>query len=380
MSIRAEPLTAAPGDAPARSDTHASRVRQLAVLAVPIALLGVMAWQHRWVTDDAFFDLRVVKQIEAGHGPVFNVGERVEISTSPLWVLILTLSDLVTPLRLEWLSVFLGLALTMSGLALAEAGVMLSQGDGKGTIVPLGALAVAALPAMWDFTTSGLETGLGFAWLGASFFLLARSYDQRRRGRSGSRAPAPWWLPVALGLGVLIRPDFAVFGVAFLLAMFVIAPGRWWPERVKAIGWFSALPLASELFRVGYYGVLVPNTAVAREASRADWSQGWTYFLNFEGTYWLWVPLLGLAVILVAQFTTGASRRDRARVALVVAPVAAALARASGSSGWAATSCMPDSSSPHGSPSCCPSRSWPSGAGGGEPPPWWVSGWSSARQ
>jgi hypothetical protein len=34
-------------------------------------------WAHRLMTEDRFLDLRVVQQIRAGNGPVFNEGERV---------------------------------------------------------------------------------------------------------------------------------------------------------------------------------------------------------------------------------------------------------------------------------------------------------------
>ena len=68
-----------------------------------------MAWQHRWVGDDAFIDFRIVRQLKAGHGPVFNAGERVEAGTSPIWLMILFAADVVAPLRLEWIAVVLGI-------------------------------------------------------------------------------------------------------------------------------------------------------------------------------------------------------------------------------------------------------------------------------
>src|SRR5438034_9602576 len=93
-----------------------------ALLAIPVVVLALGAWNYRWMADDGFINLRIVKQIEAGHGPVFNVGERVEASTSPLWIGLLLAGDLVTPIRLEWIAVLGGLALTLGGLALAMAG------------------------------------------------------------------------------------------------------------------------------------------------------------------------------------------------------------------------------------------------------------------
>ena len=56
------------------------------VLAVPLAITLVGAWSYRWVQEDAFIDFRVVGNLLAGYGPVFNVGERVEVYSDPLWV------------------------------------------------------------------------------------------------------------------------------------------------------------------------------------------------------------------------------------------------------------------------------------------------------
>ena len=100
------------------------RIVQVAVLAAPLVMLTVAGWAHRWIFDDGFIYLRVVRQIRVGHGPVFNTGQRVEAFTSPLWVGVLALADLVTPIRLEWLAVLLGVAGSVAGAACATFGAM----------------------------------------------------------------------------------------------------------------------------------------------------------------------------------------------------------------------------------------------------------------
>ena len=89
---------------------------------VPLFIAAVMGWHERWITDDGFIYLRVIRQVTSGHGPVFNTGERVEAFTSPLWVGMMSLADIVTPIRLEWLVVGIGIGLTMAGLVAAMAG------------------------------------------------------------------------------------------------------------------------------------------------------------------------------------------------------------------------------------------------------------------
>jgi arabinofuranosyltransferase len=54
-------------------------------------------YAHRWITDAEFIYLRVVQQIGAGNGPVFNAGEWVEAFTGSLWVALLSVAERVTP-------------------------------------------------------------------------------------------------------------------------------------------------------------------------------------------------------------------------------------------------------------------------------------------
>ena len=67
------------------------KVGDLAMLGLPVVCLAWAGWQHRWVAEDAFIHFRVVSNLLAGHGPVFNLAERVEASTSPAWVGLLAL-------------------------------------------------------------------------------------------------------------------------------------------------------------------------------------------------------------------------------------------------------------------------------------------------
>lgn len=67
----------------ARPRVDVRTVVQSAVLAAPVLLLATMGWARRWMCDDGYIHLRVVQQVLAGHGPVFNAGERIEASTSP---------------------------------------------------------------------------------------------------------------------------------------------------------------------------------------------------------------------------------------------------------------------------------------------------------
>jgi arabinofuranosyltransferase len=309
-------------------------------MAVPLVFFAAAAWSRRWMSDDGYIYLRVVRQLIDGNGPVYNPGERVEATTSPAWLYLLALAkEVAQPAGLPWIAVVLGLALSIAGLALAQWGAYRLWSDRRGVIVPLGSLVVAATPAFWDFATSGLETGLSFFWLGACSYALVSTLPNTShsgplplggrgvaegRGEGAIELRSSTLVPLLLGAGPLVRPDFAIFSVAFLAAMFVARRPRSPREWLQPIALALALPLAYEVFRAGYYAALVPNPAFAKEASQARWDQGWTYLWDTLRTYWLLTPL---ALVLVAALPSlFARRRDGAALAVIAAPVGAGLA------------------------------------------------------
>ncbi len=293
---------------------------QLGGLAVPAMILTWAAWERRWMSDDGFINLRVVDQLLAGHGPVFNAGERVEAATSPLWVAILALGDLATPVRLEWIAVTLGIVFSVCGLVSAlVASLRLWTRAGGGVVVPVGATCLVAVSPVWDFSSSGLEGGLAFCWLGVTLLLFTRWSLAKGQGQAAAA--------VVAGVGPLVRPDFAVISLVLLIAL-LIGEHPWSVRRgLKLVGQFALIPAAYEVFRVAYYGAVVPNTYFAKEGGRSNWAAGWRYLDDFVGPYLLWVPLAVLGVAAIVPLVTALRERQETRAALVAAsfPVGGAL-------------------------------------------------------
>jgi arabinofuranosyltransferase len=295
-----------------------SLLRQLPLLVLPLIWLG-MAWQRRWISDDGLIEARIVRQILAGHGPVFNIGERAESNTPTLWTWLLALGTWISHVDVYRVMIGLGLVLAPLGLLLALLGARtLHRRTSPGRLyLPLGAVVVVALPPFWDYATSGLEDSLTFCWLGLTWWLLTRlSQDTRSRAV---------WCALVAGLGWLVRPDMVLATVFFLVALwFIVRPS--WPRTAALTGVAVALPLAYQVFRMGYYGLLVPNTAVAKNASGVNLAHGWAYVEDFVRPYSLWLPL-ALLLILV-PLTMSWRRLDRAARLACAAAVASALAMA----------------------------------------------------
>jgi arabinofuranosyltransferase len=283
------------------------------VLLLPLVLLIVMAWRHRWVIDDGFIYLRIVRQFRDGNGPVFNAGQRVETFTSPLWFGALTLSDLITPIRLEWIAVIGGIVSTALGvtLAMVGAGRLWRPTAPNAWLVPFAALPIVALFPFWLWATGGLETGLTFCWLGLCMWVLGRwAADPARTIGLGAA--------VVLGLGWLVRPEMVLYSIG-LLAVVVLGDRRVagaHPWRV--LGAAAAIPVAYQLFRMGFYGSIVANTAIAKEGFAQNWDRGWRYLVDFDDAYAIWIPVLVVVAGGYAPLAL-AAQRVRARRSLLVA-------------------------------------------------------------
>jgi len=292
------------------------------MFVAPLVAFVFASWAHRNILDDGFIYLRVVHQVTAGHGPVYNMGERVEAFTSPLWLGALSIADLIAPIRLEWIAVVMGIAATVGGLVLSVLGSakLIRQHEPEALLVPFGVLVLVALTPMWFYATSGLETGLVFLWMGLSLWMLASwsSSGTRMKHLSGT----------VLGLGWLVRPELAVYSVAFLAVVLAV---QWrvdtWRDRVKFLAAALALPVAYQVFRMGYYGTVVANTAIAKEGTRINWSWGWSYLKDFVSAYWFIVPLLIVFAGGYVPLARGLRRGSHPRAVWVLwaFPVAAAL-------------------------------------------------------
>ena len=297
---------------------------QSAVLAMPVVILAALAWTHRNMFVDGYIYLHVVQNILAGHGPVFNVGQRVEAVTSPTWTWILAIAGLSTPFSLAWIAVVLGIVFTVAGcaLALSASGRLVHRASPRSFLLPLGALLFIALPPVWSLASTGLETGLTFFWIASCLAILVR-------WSRTSCEVLPRTSLVILGMGYLIRPELLIDSLVFVSTVLLATSGRAMRrDRCRIIGWALAVPLLYEIFRMGYYGQLFTNTAVVKEAAMLSPGRGVHYFSDFVAPYWLFIPvgalLIGAYYPIAAALHHDCTQR-RSHLALLALPTAGAL-------------------------------------------------------
>lgn len=282
------------------------------------------AWQRRWIADDGLIVLRTVRNLMAGNGPVFNAGERVEANTSTVWTYLSYLGGWVGgPMRLEYVVLALALALSVLGvvfLMLGAARLYAPSLQGRrGVLLPAGVLVYIAVPPARDFASSGLEMGLVLAYLGLLWWMLVcwsqgiRTAGSRGRADDTNAVGSGYTAALAFtaGLSVLVRPELALIGGLALVMMLLAAHGWRYRALITIAG--GLLPVAYQIFRMGYYGLVVPGTAIAKDATGSKWEQGLVYLANFNEPYLLWIPavlLVGLAAVLSMTRMQPWSRRE----------------------------------------------------------------------
>jgi hypothetical protein len=170
----------APAPAPTRAEWWS--------IAGGLVLAAALMWPLRgYVTDDTFIHLQYARHLAEGLGPVFNLGERVYGSTSPLWVALI--AD--------------GIALGFDGLRTARV---------LGAIATLGSVGLQLMPHQHP-ELRALATVGGNAWMlrrspgmeTPPVVALTPPASWRHRGRSvglRSRRTGALW-----SLAALTRPE-----------------------------------------------------------------------------------------------------------------------------------------------------------------------------
>jgi arabinofuranosyltransferase len=215
-----------------------------ALLIAALALLvhGANVW---WPieADDAYISFRYAQNLAEGIGPVFNLGERVEGYSNPLWVLLMAgvMKLGIDPVPA---SKALGVAAAAALIVLLYRGVRRMGIGGWGAGVA--ALLVGSCLEVQVWSVGGLETLLYSLLLFGGVLRLARTEIESRDALVAS---------LLLALASLTRPEGVAFWGAGLLIATLRSRRSLLPYLVP--GLLIGVHIA---WRYSYYGELVPNT------------------------------------------------------------------------------------------------------------------------
>ena len=247
-----EPPEYAPVEAPV------SNVRILNMSGIlPYAVFAAMLFLYFTMTvDDAYITFRYARNLLHGHGPVFNIGERVEGFTSPLHLLLSALLMVVLPgIDILFKAKIVGALFALLSLYLVNK--FLREAGQKQSTIIIVQLIMASNVNFAITAVNGLETTL----FGAMLLIFA---IQLRRELIGN---GRIWSGIILFICLLTRPETLilaplVFGFRYLLAARFDSEQR---HRLMRMALQFAIP--STIFfvvRYSYYGSLLPNTYYAK--------------------------------------------------------------------------------------------------------------------
>jgi len=271
-------------------DLESERGFRVAFLGLLAALI-TLAWHNRFLQDDAFIAFRYADNLARGQGLVFNVGERVEGYTCFLYVLLVAAA-----MKLGVPAIAASFTIGLASCALSLV-MTFRLGMGLSGRRVIGLLAMLLLGANYSFSayaTGGLETQLEtalvvvFLALGAEV-LLGRPYGPRRLILLSKLA----------ALAIMTRPDsvLLVTPVGVALAARIMRPSE--SRRGLHLAAFVApavLLLAGwSVWKVLYYGNLLPNTFYAKVGAGRSLALGFYFIEQFLTSYWL-APLLLIAL------------------------------------------------------------------------------------
>jgi arabinofuranosyltransferase len=206
-----------------------------------------------WVCDDAYITFRTIDNFVSGYGLRWNIDERVQAYTHPLWMFIIALLYSVTAEPY-----FTSIALSFL-FSLAAILILLYHTRDTLLKIVIVALLISS-KAFTDYTSSGLENPL-------AYFLVILFVIQYLRNKSDFKNIL--YLCFLSSLILLTRLDlFLIIALPLFHAIYSYSKSNQCNRSVYAITGalligFSPL-IAWELFSLLYYGFFLPNTAYAK--------------------------------------------------------------------------------------------------------------------
>src|SRR5205823_7457334 len=211
---------------------------------------AALCWSERLQLqpfDEAYITLRASLNWATGHGPVFNPGERVESTTSPLWTALLALG---IRLGADPIALLAAGGLLFAAAAGALCSILALQAAGPVASVAAG-IFLAALPTFSAWALTGMEVPL------AGFTLALATWAALR--------DRPAIAGVLAAAAALARPEALVL-VPILVAGASLSadpPRRFRAAVIAALS--ASVPLtAFFVVRHAYFDAWLPNTYVAK--------------------------------------------------------------------------------------------------------------------
>jgi arabinofuranosyltransferase len=267
------------------NDERREEVLHILALTLAMVVFGASVLKLAWVCDDAFITFRTIDNFVNGFGLRWNISERVQTFTHPLWLILLTPAYALFG-HIYYVVIAISVALGAGTIWLTSR----AFADHWSKTLWIG-VVFASSKAFSEYTTSGLEYPLtNFLLVGFLFVFLRRKEPKRRL----------LLLSILAGLLCLNRLD-SVLVVAPALAL-EFWRNDWRQSWRVVVSGFSPL-LVWMAFATVYFGTPFPNTAYAKLSAGVPMpallEMGLTYYANSFSLDPITIIVVVLALTLV---------------------------------------------------------------------------------
>lgn len=260
---------------------------------------------HAWGSDDAYISYRYALNFAQGRGLTFNpetnvfpTSDRVEGYSNLLYVLIMAVAvPIVGQAGVYGFSVWFNILCAVASLFVFHELI-------KQRLTPkwrgLALLLFALTPSLWLWASSGMEVALVYLiQLGTVLFVNRVKTDQKR---------ATLGVSVCVAVSILVRADG--FLIPLLVVVYLMITRHFRSSALILLSILLTLG-ALTLWRLGYYGDVLPNTFYVKVAGNLLYRV--TYGLLLLGQIvvhqGLWVYLIGLATVAIRFLARAVSTR-----------------------------------------------------------------------
>lgn len=259
-----------------RSKRQTSSIVILIVFTT-ILVRGLLVYYSNYTADDSFITFRYAENIASGKGFVYNQGERVLGTSTPLYTLLLALL-----VKLGLPIVWIARIINIGADCLTGTLLFLLLRNFKLGVATFAAFFYVLFPRVIVWSVSGMETSLYVLFIAASlYFYYKEDFNLTF---------------LFLGLTFLTRVDGMILGLAILLD-FVL---RYKKFPTKIILGSLGLVLPWLIFSFAYFGSSIPNSVAGKKALYAGtiwetpkWRIFWEFLFLKTKIGW---PLLALSL------------------------------------------------------------------------------------
>ncbi|HNW81319.1 MAG TPA: hypothetical protein PKG52_00355 [bacterium] len=247
--------------------------------------------KNAWVCDDSYITFRVIDNFVNGYGLRWNIDERVQAFSNPLWLLIVTPFYFFTH-EFYLTSIIISILFSVTAVVIMSVKLRVNP-----SWLIAGISILICSNSFVDYSTSGLENALSYLLMIVFLTIyLTKELDKK------------WFflLFLSAGLVILNRMDHGIIVLPFLIAAFFSYNKKTFNKYFELRSIFLAVAgfipfIVWILFSIIYYGFPFPNTAYAKLNIGVEryliLKQGFFYVLDFFKNDYIGACAVSVALI-----------------------------------------------------------------------------------